>query len=184
MHTIRTVLPLVGAMLIAGCIPPAPEPTPAPTPAPAPGPAAAPAPAPVAVPKYDNWMDAPATPGAWRYSTDAGGAPLAAFGEANSEPRFAMRCNRARRVMIIERAGSVSTPTSMIVRTETIDRQLTAKQADSTLPRMQAELAAYDPLLDAMAFSKGRFAVEVAGQATLYLPAWTEVTRVIEECRS
>jgi hypothetical protein len=42
---------------------------------------------------------------------------------------------------------------------------------------------AQDPLLDAMAFSKGRFAVESAGLATLYVPPYPEVTRVIEDCR-
>ena len=46
-----------------------------------------------------------------------------------------------------------------------------------------AGLPARDPLLDAMAFSKGRFAVEVAGLPTLYLPSWIEVSRVIEDCR-
>ncbi len=44
-------------------------------------------------------------------------------------------------------------------------------------------LNARDPLFDAMAISKGRFAVEVGGEATLYVPSWPEVTRVIEDCR-
>lgn len=44
-------------------------------------------------------------------------------------------------------------------------------------------LPARDPLLDAMAFSRGRFAVEAAGTAALYIPSWTEVSRVIEDCR-
>ena len=44
-------------------------------------------------------------------------------------------------------------------------------------------MPARDPLLDAMAFSKGRFALEVAGLPTLYVPSYPEVTRVIEDCR-
>ncbi|MDG2003332.1 MAG: hypothetical protein P8J20_08375 [Novosphingobium sp.] len=44
-------------------------------------------------------------------------------------------------------------------------------------------LPASDPLLDAMAFSRGRFAVETAGLPTLYVPSWPEVSRVIEDCR-
>jgi hypothetical protein len=48
---------------------------------------------------------------------------------------------------------------------------------------VRAELAASDPLLDAMAFTKGRFAVETAGQETLYVPAYPEISRVIEDCR-
>ena len=44
-------------------------------------------------------------------------------------------------------------------------------------------LAPDDPLLDAMAITKGRFAVAAPGEPTLYLPAWAEVSRVIEDCR-
>ncbi len=51
------------------------------------------------------------------------------------------------------------------------------------VPAIAARVAANDPLLDAMAFSKGRFAVEVAGLPTLYVPSYPEVTRVIEDCR-
>ncbi|MEL6878174.1 MAG: hypothetical protein AAGL68_08770 [Pseudomonadota bacterium] len=54
---------------------------------------------------------------------------------------------------------------------------------DSGQPLVAAELDANDPLLDAMAITKGRIAVETAGMPTLYLPAWAEVTRVIEDCR-
>jgi hypothetical protein len=34
-----------------------------------------------------------------------------------------------------------------------------------------------------MAYSRGRFAVEINGLPTLYLPSWAEVGRVIEDCR-
>lgn len=44
-------------------------------------------------------------------------------------------------------------------------------------------LPAGDPLLDAIAFSRGRFALEAAGLPTLYLPAWPELSRVVEDCR-
>lgn len=40
-----------------------------------------------------------------------------------------------------------------------------------------------DPILDALAFSRGRFAIEVTGQPTLYLPSWPELSRVVEDCR-
>ena len=33
------------------------------------------------------------------------------------------------------------------------------------------------------AFSKGRFAIETPGLATLYVPSYPEITRVIEDCR-
>ena len=40
-----------------------------------------------------------------------------------------------------------------------------------------------DAVLDQLAYSRGRFAVEVQGQETLIVPAWAEISRVIEECR-
>jgi len=38
-------------------------------------------------------------------------------------------------------------------------------------------------LLDAMALSKGKFAIGAEGMAPLTLPSWAEVSRVIEDCR-
>jgi hypothetical protein len=68
----------------------------------------------------------------------------------------------------------------MRILTETTERTLSVAPREGA---SAAQLGARDPLLDAMAFSKGRFAVEVTGLPMLYLPAWPEVTRVIEDCR-
>ena len=46
-----------------------------------------------------------------------------------------------------------------------------------------ATLAANDPLLDAIGFSRGRFIVEQTGASTLVVPAWAEIERVTEDCR-
>ncbi len=43
--------------------------------------------------------------------------------------------------------------------------------------------ATNDAMLDQIAYSRGRFMVDVAGLELLYLPAWGEVSRVIEDCR-
>jgi hypothetical protein len=43
-------------------------------------------------------------------------------------------------------------------------------------------LQANDPLLDAIAFSRGRFMV-TGGGATLAIPSWPEAARSIEDCR-
>lgn len=48
---------------------------------------------------------------------------------------------------------------------------------------MVASFAARDPLLDAMAFSRGRFAIQSDGLPTLYVPSWPEIGRVLEDCR-
>ena len=147
-------------------------------PAPAPTPTSTPAPAPVT----SDWMDAPQTPGDWRY-TGAFAGGVAQFGDSGSEARFTIRCEAASRTIVLSRAGQASGASRMIVRTESQTRALAATAAASTLPAVEARIAATDRLLDAMALSKGRFAIELAGTPTLYLPSWAEVTRVIEDCR-
>ncbi len=166
---------------IAGCSPPAPEPSPPPVAAPTPTPTPAPPPPVVSQPVYDDWMDAPQTPGDWSIMADSTGT-MARFGEPGREPRFALRCNPAGRTVSILRAGSAAGDVPMRIRTETLDRMLTAQQVGDQLPALRTDLPARDRLLPAMALSKGRFAVETQGLETLYVPAWPEMTRVIEDC--
>ncbi|SDC10083.1 hypothetical protein SAMN05444678_101352 [Sphingomonas sp. YR710] len=46
-----------------------------------------------------------------------------------------------------------------------------------------ATFAANDPLLDRLAFSRGRFALAAPGLAQVVVPAWAEPARTIEDCR-
>lgn len=154
--------PLAPLALIAACVPRTQAPTPAPPPAPTPAPAPAPtAPAPTAT----NWEDAPQTPGDWTYANGT-----ATFG-LPGQPRLTMTCTGGAVRIAWPGAGSAL----LTVRTETATRAL---QATGGVAALQAR----DPLLDAIAFSKGRFAIEGSGQA-LYVPAWPEISRVIEDCR-
>jgi hypothetical protein len=128
-------------------------------------------------------MDAPRTPGDWSYR-DGGAFTYAAYGPDAAHPLFGMRCDKARHVVSIGRTNGSIAPVPMKVLTETVTRLFTAtptQAGDDHIVR--AELPAADSFLDAMALSKGRFAVEVAGAPTLYVPSWPEVTRVIEDCR-
>jgi len=175
---------LIGALAVTACIPPSPQPTPAPTPSPVAQPAPAPVQpaAPVAA-EAPNWADNLATPGDWTYSSRSG-VPMATFGTAGQSALFAMQCNRSSRSIALGRLSNAGDPRTMRIRTETADRDLRAEpQAGSAASIVSANIPANDPFLDAMAFSKGRFAVQVAGEPTLFIPAWPEVTRVIEECR-
>ncbi|WP_338445507.1 hypothetical protein V5F89_10015 [Pelagerythrobacter marensis] len=175
--TYTRVLAAAACIALASCVQPAPEPTPAPPPPPAPQPA----PPPVAQPSHENWMDAPATPGDWHFRTVDGGSQ-AVYGPASSEAAFALTCNRAQRAVTLTRAGTANGETTMHIRTETREQTLSASRAGRELPTIAATLPANDPLLAAMAFSKGRFAVETPGLPALYIPSWPEVTRVIEDC--
>ncbi|AKM06567.1 hypothetical protein [Pelagerythrobacter marensis] len=176
--TRNRAIAFAACLTLAGCVQPAPEPTPVP---PSPAPSPAPTPPPVAQPVYENWMDAPATPGDWHLRT-TDGRSQAVFGPASSEAAFALTCNPAQRAITLTRAGSAGGEATMHIRTETRQRTLSASIAGRELPTIAATLPANDPLLAAMAFSKGRFAVETPSLPTLYIPAWPEMTRVIEDC--
>ncbi len=176
-------LALASSLLIVTCCQ---TPQPAPPPAPAPKPVATPIPPPppqVALPPADNWIDRPQTPGDWRYLVEPD-ETLAVFGTP-SAPQLVIGCNLGTRKVAIVRATSAPQQgdAAMRISTETASRPLIAKAASGAPPRVMATLDARDPLLDAMAITRGRFAVEVEGEPGLYVPAWAEVTRVIEDCR-
>lgn len=165
-----------GLILVVGaCSAPAPEPSPPP-------PVAAPRPAPtappsVAIPQYDSWMDVPATAGDWRYRQAARGGVAEFVGQGGNR-LFELACTADRQVRLAA-IGAAPAAATMQIRTEALSGAVTAAPGNGAVT---ATLAPRDPLLAAMAFSKGRFAVEVPSLQSLYLPAWPEVTRVIEDC--
>jgi len=150
-------------LLLAACVPAAPPPA-APPPRPA-APVAAPAPAPLTA----DWRDWPRTPGDWSYER-AGSESRATFRPAG----VSLSCGTDRRLRLAI-AGRAMAP--VMIRTSTASRLL-SPDAAGTL-----SLQAQDRLLDAMAFSRGRFVLEQAGAAPLVLPSWAEMGRVIEDCR-
>lgn len=148
----------MAAALLAGCAS-RPEPAPPAVPVARPAPPAATVPA-APAPTAEDWPDRPLSPGDWSYRRDAGG----------SEARFAgfsLRCDKGRILLARDGGGPLR------VRTSYGERRLPAGAA----------LSADDPLLDEMAFSRGRFAVDGDGAEALTIPAWPEPARVIEDCR-
>ena len=156
---------------------------PAPTPAALPLSILTPAPLPVvqAMPN-DMWMDAPATPGAWRYEYNGEGSS-ALFVVDRQGAGFSLSCDARSGSVTLVRYGTAYEPRVITVRSETTTRSISAEQTQSPHPYLVTALRPSDPLLDAMALSKGRFAVEVDGLPPLYLPSHAEVSRVIEDCR-
>lgn len=165
------LLLLASACSAPQVVPPAPPPG-APKPRPAPPP-----PAPVAAPAPADWRDAPQTAGDWSYAQGT-----ARFG-SGAAPLFEIRCNRQMRTVSLIRAGTSAAALPMTVATTSETRSLLLEPQLQGQPLLIGTLSANDALLDAMAFSRGRFAVEVNGLPTLYLPAWPELARVIEDCR-
>lgn len=174
----RTIAVIAITASAAACIP-APDSTPAPeqepvivTPIPTPTPTLAPAPS--------NWLDAPRTPGDWSYRSEAGGS-IALYGATQSEALFSMRCDRANRSITLMRTSPGNGP--IRIRTETSERVVNATRVSGRTPAVAATLPASDPLLAAIAYTRGRFAVETPGTNAIYLPPWAEAIRVIEDCR-
>lgn len=160
------------ALLMAGCapIPHAATPAPAPVAKPAPRPA----PAPMAAPT--DWRDLPITPGAWRWSL-SGGVSEAVYVGQNGAPQITMACQGGYvRLSVPGGTGGL-----IQITTATQTRQGTA-QGDAAGAALA--LAANDRLLDAIAFTRGRWQVEVTGHAPLLLPADPSASRVIEDCRA
>ena len=71
---------------------------------------------------------------------------------------------------------------TLTVWTSALSRTLPARFLGTK--ELVADLTATDPLLDAMAFSRGRFATAASGAPMLTVPSAPEVTRVVEDCRS
>ena len=123
-----------------------------------------------AIPIAGSWTFAPAPDGS-----------TATFLNASAMPQLTIRCSRATRRVSIAKPGSVAMP-FLNVWTSSMTRSVPAS-FDPATARITIQLPAYDPLLDALAFSRGRLAIYVADKPALVLPAWPEVARVVEDCR-
>jgi hypothetical protein len=156
MSAIRSIAGGLAVALLSAC---AGKPAPAPQAAAPPPPVLAEPPPAESV--AGDWRDRALTPGDWSFDPGAGEAR---FGD------FSLRCDSGRRRIVMARSGA-SGPL-----------RLRTTFGERTLPS-GAALPATDPLLDELAFSRGRFTVDSAGATTLVLPAWPESARVIEDCR-
>ena len=117
---------------------------------------------------FDSTRTAPLSPGQWSYSASPSGS------EARFGARFSIRCDQATRRVTLRRVELVSTlPGAMTIGT---DLAVRTRPADGVV-------AANDAVLDAIAFSRGRFIVS-GGGLRLVLPAAPEAARSIEDCRN
>ncbi len=178
-HSLLTAA--TAALLLSSCVaPPKPAPAPAPPP-PIPRPVAV-LPPPLPKPPAD-WRDAAQSPGEWRWSS-ASGRSTASFVTPGGNVVASLACNRAGAQVLLSRSGPGGEAHQPIAVTTTNGtRPLLSEPLLSAPGWLTVELRPVDPILDAIAFSRGRFALEAAGQPPLYLPAWAELSRVVEDCR-
>jgi hypothetical protein len=119
--------------------------------------------------------------GSWIYAPHAGGS-TATFVNAANQPQLVMTCARATRQVTVSRPAAGAAP-FILVWTSSETRNLPSSWNPAT-GRLNAALSAYDRLLDAMAFSRGRIGFSALNLPVLVVPTWAEVARVVEDCRA
>jgi hypothetical protein len=118
--------------------------------------------------------------GNWTYGSTNDGSE-ATFSNASGQPQLTIRCTRSTRRVAILKAASSASP-SLWVWTSSEKMSLPATY-DSSTSLVSTDLGAYDPLLDAIASSRGRIGFSSSGLEALVVPPWADIARVIEDCR-
>ena len=179
----RIFVPLtLAGLLLASCSSPQPEP---------PKPVAPPinsvviekvepAPPPLVQPT-GHWLDWPIAPGVWVYRRDERGS-IALFGPPNADALVTLRCDRRVGLVYLSRRGA--TGSTLTVRTSSTSKAVPIQSTGGIPAYVAAFLQPNDPLLDAMAYSRGRIALEVPGLLNIAIPVWAEIGRIAEDCRS
>jgi hypothetical protein len=143
----------------------------------------------VATPPARDFSTATVMAGSWSYQALPGGSE-ARFIDTTGIARLVFHCTKMSRQVNISRTSAIPAP-SIFVWTSSESRNLPARFEPNAM-RVTADLSAFDPLLDAIAFSRGRIAVTLAGAGAggsslvvpaLVMPAGPEAARTIEDCR-
>jgi hypothetical protein len=127
---------------------------------------ATPAPAQQAPLTFEFGKSLPLAAGNWSYAVTATG------GEARFGGHLSLTCDKPTRTVTISRPA---TPVAALI-------VVTDMQTRTLAPN--GRLSAYDPLLDSMAFSRGRILVSGGSAGVLAVPSWPEAARAIEDCRN
>jgi hypothetical protein len=119
--------------------------------------------------------------GSWSYAATTDGSE-ARFADASGNPQLWIHCTRATRQLSIGKPASAAAP-FLNVWTSSMTRSVPSSFNPAT-GRLTIALTANDPLLDAIASSRGHIGFSVGAQPPLVVPPWPEPSRVIEDCRA
>jgi len=95
---------------------------------------------------------------------------------------ISFRCDVENRRITLSREASAP-GAGLVIRTSSMTKTLAVTAPDSNSTYLTANITTTDPILDAMAFSRGRVLVEMERQPPAILPSWAEIARVVEDCR-
>lgn len=180
----RITFPLALAMTasITACSATQPESAPSPPPPPQ-----AVAPPVVQTPQVTQpkgvWTDWQIASGQWVYRQDARGS-LALFGRSDSDATVIIRCDQNRDQIFISRAGSITAGARMTLRASSGLQSYQARSNGDDPSYAAISVDPADIMLDRIAFSRGRFAIETTELQSIAVPIWPEFTRVLEDCRT
>jgi hypothetical protein len=165
------------AFALGSCVAPKPAP-----PAPRPPVVIAPPPStPGIVQPQGPWLDWPLSQGSWVYRRDDRGS-IALYGTPGADALVMLRCDKGRRMLFLSRAGVAAS--GMTVRTSSSSKSLNVQPSGGQPAYVASEIAPTDPIVDAMAYSRGRIAIEAGGLQSIAIPVWSEIGRVVEDCRA
>jgi len=129
-----------------------------------------------------DWIDWPITSGDWVYRQDERGS-IALFGVAGQDALVTLRCMKNERRVFVSRAGNAPSGKQMTIRTSHTRKSYTANAVGGSPKYMAVTINPADDILDALAYTRGRFAIELDGVLSIAIPSWSEVVRVAEDCR-
>ncbi len=152
----------------------------------APEPVAQPAPAKPAAPAIvqptGDWIEWPITQGDWVYRQDSRGS-IALFGNPGQDALLTLRCDKNESKLYFSRAGNPQNGAKMTIRTSHTLKSYAASPTGATPSYAAIAIDPSDGILDALVYTRGRFAVETDGMLSVAVPSWAEVVHVIEDCR-
>ena len=132
-------------------------------------------------PTVPDYSTAVPRAGSWGYVPVPGGSS-ARFVDTTGTTRLAIQCTKATRQVTIALTSAAPAAT-LSVWTTSMTRVLPAR-FEANAMRVAAQVSASDRLLDAIAFSRGRIAVDMPGSVAVVAPAAPEAARVIDDCRN
>ena len=107
----------------------------------------------------------------------------AVFGPTGQNAVVSLRCDLQNRRIYVSREATAPGQ-RIVIRTSSSMKEFAAKPTGGTPGYLASEIMPMDAILDAMAFSRGRILVESDGHQPVILPAWAEITRIVEDCRN
>ena len=119
-------------------------------------------------------------PGNWTYATTEDGSQTV-FTDANNQPQLSLRCLRSIRRVVVSKPATAAAPT-LTVWSSTATKSFPATY-DAATARVSAQIANWDPILDALAYSRGRIAIATNAQQ-LVVPSCADISRIVEDCRA